>query len=146
MLDVKRGRWDFPELKRIAKEQYDLWQPDNVLIEAKASGISLQQELRRMNIPVTMYSPGGRRTGTDKVARANAVAPVFEAGMVWAPDETWADERHLTERCGVACERSREIVTCPIIQERPRGNVKLYTYRCAHWMRTERNRGPCARR
>jgi predicted phage terminase large subunit-like protein len=97
LLDVKRGRWDFPELKRIAKEQYDLWQPDNVLIEAKATGTPLQQELRRMNIPVTMYSPGGRRTGTDKVARANAVAPVFEAGMVWAPDTEWAEL--LVEEC-----------------------------------------------
>ena len=97
LLDVKRGRWDFPELKRIAKEQYDQWQPDNVLIEAKATGTPLQQELRRMSIPVTMYSPGGRRTGTDKVARANAVAPVFEAGMVWAPDTEWAEL--LVEEC-----------------------------------------------
>jgi predicted phage terminase large subunit-like protein len=97
LLDVKRGRWDFPELKRIAKEQYDFWQPDNVLIEAKATGTPLQQELRRMSIPVTMYSPGGRRTGTDKVARANAVAPIFEAGMVWAPDTDWAEL--LVEEC-----------------------------------------------
>jgi predicted phage terminase large subunit-like protein len=97
LLDVKRGRWDFPELKRIAKEQYDFWQPDNVLIEAKATGTPLQQELRRMSIPVTMYSPGGRRTGTDKVARANAVAPIFEAGMVWAPDTEWAEL--LVEEC-----------------------------------------------
>ena len=97
LLDVKRGRWDFPELKRIAKEQYDQWQPDNVLIEAKATGTPLQQELRRMSIPVTMYSPGGRRSGTDKVARANAVAPIFEAGMVWAPDTEWAEQ--LVEEC-----------------------------------------------
>jgi predicted phage terminase large subunit-like protein len=97
LLDVKRGRWDFPELKRIAKEQYDHWQPDNVLIEAKATGITLQQELRRMSIPVTLYSPGGRKTGTDKISRANAVAPVFEAGMVWAPDTDWAEE--LVEEC-----------------------------------------------
>jgi predicted phage terminase large subunit-like protein len=68
-----------------------------VLIEAKATGTPLQQELRRMSIPVTMYSPGGRRSGTDKVARANAVAPVFEAGMVWAPDTDWAEL--LVEEC-----------------------------------------------
>jgi len=97
LLDVEKGRWDFPELKRIAKEQYMHWQPDNVLIEAKATGIPLQQELRRMNIPVTMYSPGGRRSGTDKVSRANAVAPIFEAGLVWAPDTDWAEE--LVEEC-----------------------------------------------
>jgi predicted phage terminase large subunit-like protein len=92
-----RGRWDFPELKRIAKDQYDQWQPDNVLIEAKATGTTLQQELRRMSVPVTMYSPGGRRAGQDKISRANAVAPVFEAGMVWAPDTDWAEA--LVEEC-----------------------------------------------
>ena len=97
LLDVMRQRLDFPELKRIAKELYDKWQPDNVLIEAKATGITLQQELRRMSIPVTLYSPGGRRTGTDKVSRANSVAPVLEAGMVWAPDTDWAEE--LVEEC-----------------------------------------------
>lgn len=50
-----------------------------------------------MNIPVTMYSPGGRRSGTDKTARANAVAPIFEAGMVWAPETEWAEM--LVEEC-----------------------------------------------
>ena len=97
LLDVKRGRWDFPELKRIAKEQYDHWQPDNVLIEAKATGTTLQQELRRMSVPVTMYSPGGRRAGQDKISRANSVAPIFESGMVWAPDAEWAEQ--LVEEC-----------------------------------------------
>jgi predicted phage terminase large subunit-like protein len=97
LLDVTRGRWDFPELKRIAKEEYRRWNPDNVLIEAKATGVTLQQELRRVGIPVTMYTPGGRRAGTDKISRANSVAPVFEAGMVWAPERLWADE--LIEEC-----------------------------------------------
>jgi len=97
LLDVTKGRWDFPELKRIAKDQYDRWQPDNVLIEAKATGITLQQELRRMGIPVTMYSPGGRRAGQDKVSRAHSIAPLLEAGMIWAPDTDWAEE--LVEEC-----------------------------------------------
>jgi len=97
LLGVKRGRWDFPELKRIALDEYKFWNPDNVLIEAKATGTTLQQELRRAGIPVTMYSPGGRRSGTDKISRANAVAPMLEAGMVWAPETSWADE--LVEEC-----------------------------------------------
>jgi predicted phage terminase large subunit-like protein len=94
---MQKGRWDFPELKRRAKEQYDEWKPDNVLIEAKATGVPLQQELRRIGIPVTMYTPGGRRSGQDKISRANAVAPLFESGMVWAPDTDWAME--LIEEC-----------------------------------------------
>jgi len=98
LLSVNKGRWDFPELKRIAKKEYQYWQPDNVLIEAKASGTSLQQELRKMGIPVTMYSPGGRRQGQDKVSRANAVAPILESGMVWYPeDEEFAQD--LVEEC-----------------------------------------------
>jgi predicted phage terminase large subunit-like protein len=97
LMDMRKGRWDFPDLKRVAKDQYAYWQPDNVLIEAKATGVTLQQELRRMGIPVTMYTPGGRRAGQDKVSRANAVAPMFESGMVWAPDTQWAQE--VIEEC-----------------------------------------------
>lgn len=98
LLSVKKGRWDFPELKRVARDEYRYWKPDNVLIEAKATGTPLQHELRKMGIPVTMYSPGGRRTGQDKVSRANAVAPLLESGMVWYPEgEEFAQE--LVEEC-----------------------------------------------
>ena len=97
LVDCRRGRWDFPELKRIAKDQYMYWRPDNVLIEAKATGVTLQQEMRRMGIPVTMYSPGGRGAGQDKLSRVNSVAPMLEAGMVWCPDTDWAEE--LVEEC-----------------------------------------------
>lgn len=98
LLSVRKGRWDFPELKRIARDEYRYWQPDNVLIEAKATGTPLQHELRKMGIPVTMYSPGGRRSGQDKVSRANAVAPLLESGMVWYPEgEEFAQE--LVEEC-----------------------------------------------
>ena len=98
LLSVKKGRWDFPELKRVAKAEYQYWKPDNVLIEAKATGTPLQHELRKMGIPVTMYSPGGRRSGQDKISRANAVAPMLESGMVWYPeDEEFAQE--LVEEC-----------------------------------------------
>jgi len=98
LLNVKRGRWDFPELKRVARDEYRYWKPDSVLIEAKATGTPLQQELRKMGIPVTMYSPGGRRTGTDKISRANAVAPMLESGMIWYPENfDWAQE--LVEEC-----------------------------------------------
>ena len=89
LLDAKRMRVDFPELKRLAWDEYKYWEPDCVLIEAKASGTPLTQELRRMGIPVTAYTPS---RGQDKVARMNSVAPIFESGMVWAPDENFADE------------------------------------------------------
>ena len=50
-----------------------------------------------MGIPVTMYSPGGRRAGHDKVSRANAVAPMFESGMIWATEDQFAQE--VIEEC-----------------------------------------------
>lgn len=89
LLDAKRVRLDFPELKRLAYEEFKYWEPDCILIEAKASGTPLTQELRRMGIPVTAYTPS---RGQDKIARMNSVAPIFESGMVWAPDETFAEE------------------------------------------------------
>ena len=57
LLDVRKGRWNFPELKNIAFEQYDYWEPDIVIIEAKASGMPLTHELRQTGIPVLNYSP-----------------------------------------------------------------------------------------
>jgi len=79
LLDAKRVRLDFPELKRLAYEEYKYWEPDCILIEAKASGTPLTQELRRMGIPVTAYTPS---RGQDKIARMNSVAPIFESGIV----------------------------------------------------------------
>ena len=97
-LHIRKGRWDFPELKRIAKDEYRYWNPDVVLIEAKATGTPLQQEFRKMGIPVMTYAPGGRKTGTDKISRANAVAPLLESGMIWYPEnQEWAQE--LVEEC-----------------------------------------------
>ena len=46
-----------------------------VLIEAKASGMPLTQELRSMGIPVQNYSPS---RGNDKFTRVNSVAPMFQ--------------------------------------------------------------------
>jgi predicted phage terminase large subunit-like protein len=89
LLDSKKGRWDFPELKEVAYEQYSYWDPDTVIVEAKASGLPLTQELRQTGIPVVNFTPS---KGADKVTRVHAVSPLFEAGMVWAPDEVFADE------------------------------------------------------
>ena len=89
LLDSKKGRWDFPELKKIALEEYKDWNPDTVIIEAKATGMPLTQELRKIGIPVVNYTP---TRGNDKVTRVHSIAPLFESGAVWYPDRTWADE------------------------------------------------------
>ena len=94
LLDAKRGRWDFPELKAIANEEYHYWQPDAVLIESQASGTPLTHELRMAGIPVVNYRP---TRGKDKTTRVHSVAPVFESGLVWAPDTIFAEE--VIEEC-----------------------------------------------
>jgi predicted phage terminase large subunit-like protein len=61
-----------------------------VLVEAKATGTPLIDELRLRGIPALGFSPG---KGNDKVTRMHMVAPLFEAGIVWAPmHEKFADE------------------------------------------------------
>jgi phage terminase large subunit-like protein len=52
LLDAVKGRYEFPELRRRALQQYKYWQPETVIIEAKASGLPLTYELRQMDIPV----------------------------------------------------------------------------------------------
>ena len=94
LLDAERGRWDFPELKTNAKRLYDEYDPDMVLVEQKASGTPLTQELRRMGVFVTPFTPS---RGSDKFTRMNACAPVFESGMVWRPDMNFAEE--VVEEC-----------------------------------------------
>jgi predicted phage terminase large subunit-like protein len=94
LLDAQKGRWDFPELKAVAQEQYNEFEPDMVLIEAQASGTPLTHELRAMGIPVVNYRPS---RGNDKMTRVHAVSPVFEAGMVWAPNYVFAEE--VIEEC-----------------------------------------------
>tara|TARA_R100001086_G_scaffold143177_1_gene75356 strand:- start:571 stop:2028 length:1458 start_codon:yes stop_codon:yes gene_type:complete len=89
LLDAKKGRYDFPELKALAFEEYEYWEPDTVIIEAKASGLPLTHEMRQTGIPVVNFTPS---KGNDKVSRVFAVSPLFEAGMVWAPDKGWAED------------------------------------------------------
>ena len=96
LLDCIKGKYSFPELKGVALEQYHDWSPDVVIIEGKASGIPLTQELRNIGIPVQNFTPS---KGNDKIARVNASTPLFESGMVWAPDTKWANE--VIEECAV---------------------------------------------
>ena len=84
LLDAIKDRYEFPELRRVAKEQYDYWQPETVIVEAKASGLPLTYELRQMGIPVINFTPS---KGNDKHTRVNSVAPLFESGCIWAPTE-----------------------------------------------------------
>ena len=94
LLDSLKDRFEFPELRREALEQYRYWKPDMVIVEQKASGTPLTHELRQMDIPVMTFTPS---RGNDKHVRVNSCAPLFEAGLIWAPDEQFAEE--MIEEC-----------------------------------------------
>jgi len=83
LLHVLRRRMDYPDLKRALREQYERFQPTNILIEDKASGTQLIQELIREGMyGVTRYEPSA-----DKVMRLFSVTNTIENGFVYLPIE-----------------------------------------------------------
>lgn len=89
LLNSFKQRMEFPELKQAAFEHYKEWEPDSLIVEAKASGAPLVFELRARGIPVQEYTPS---KGSDKIARLNSVADMFASGRVWVPQTNWAEE------------------------------------------------------
>ena len=88
LLGNVRGRFEYPELRRTAQMLYSKHRPDVCIIEKKASGQSLIQDMRRSGLPVKDYTPD-----RDKISRAYAASPIMEAGRVWIPkNKKWADE------------------------------------------------------
>jgi predicted phage terminase large subunit-like protein len=89
LLNAFKKRMEFPELKQKAFEEWKEWEPDAMIVEAKAAGSPLIFELRAMGIPVQEFTPS---KGNDKIARLNAVADLFASGHVWVPNTSWAEE------------------------------------------------------
>ncbi len=99
LLDLKRCKYDYPSLRRLIVETYNLTKERlknkgyrrgiTALIEDKASGISLIQDLRKnTSIPIKP-----QKVDRDKVSRVNAIAPIIECGRVYLPGKSsWVDE------------------------------------------------------
>jgi predicted phage terminase large subunit-like protein len=94
LLNSIKKRLEFPELKSLVFEEYREWDPDAFIVEKKSNGAALYQELRRMGIPISEFTPS---KGQDKIARVNAVSDLFSSGIVWAPDKRWAKD--VVEEC-----------------------------------------------
>ena len=94
LLNSIKKRLEFPELKKLVFEEYKDWEPDAFIVEKKSNGAALYQELRRMGLPVSEFTPG---KGQDKISRVNAVSDLFSSGIVWAPDKRWAKD--VIEEC-----------------------------------------------
>lgn len=99
LLDAWQDRVDFPTLRKLAQDHYFRnplkWKADAVLIEKKASGHSLIQELQRAGVPVR-----GIKAVESKLLRAHAASEVFQDGCVFYPDRRWAED--VVERCAAA--------------------------------------------
>jgi len=94
LLNSIKRRMEYPDLKKMALEEYKEWEPDAFMVEKKSNGSPLYQEFRRMGIPCQEFTPG---KGQDKIARVNAVSDLFASGIVYAPDRRWAKE--VIEEC-----------------------------------------------
>ncbi len=88
LLGNVKGRYEYPELRRLAQRLYADNKPDVCMIEKKASGQSLIQDMRRAGLPVMEYTPD-----RDKVSRVYAASPIMEAGRVWIPsNKKWSED------------------------------------------------------
>ena len=90
LLNSIKKRMEFPELKDLAMDEYAEWEPDAFIVEKKSSGTALYQEMRRMGLPVSEYTP--HRGSGDKLARLNSVSDIVASGLVWVPPTRWAEE------------------------------------------------------
>ena len=93
LLERMNRRLEFPELRSNAMEAARLWKPDKILIEKKASGHSLAQEMRRSNLPVSRIL-----VRDSKFVRAHAASLVLERGCVFYVQRKWAEE--VITQCG----------------------------------------------
>lgn len=81
LLDVVAMKVEYPELKKKCILLASIWQPNAILIEDKASGQSLLQDLRKSTkLPVIAISPK-----SDKLTRFARVTTLFEAGKIYLP-------------------------------------------------------------
>ena len=98
LLSAWRGRLEYPELRervrRLSLNYMDVGEnpvaysnryvPDQIVIEAKASGDPLLQDLRRAGVYGQPFIPNKHG---DKTQRVRLITPLIEAGVVWMPSQ-----------------------------------------------------------
>jgi len=98
LIDVFRKRLDYPNLKRAVKEQAQKHKADIIIIEDKASGTQLIQDLRADGVcGLEPYDPG---PGIDKRMRLYAVSAEFESGRARLPRSASWKEEYIREITG----------------------------------------------
>jgi predicted phage terminase large subunit-like protein len=91
MMHAWQERLELHELVVKVEQSMRKFHVDKLLIENKAAGISVAQEIRRMfgheDFAVQLVDP----KGVDKLARLYSVQHLFAEGLIYAPDRSWAD-------------------------------------------------------
>jgi predicted phage terminase large subunit-like protein len=86
VIDVVRGRWEFPQLREQLMQSFRQFHHNAVLIEDASAGVGLAQELaQETNLPIIAVPARG-----SKISRAESVSPLFEAGKLCLPQSTIA--------------------------------------------------------
>lgn len=99
-VDCERGdRESYSEWKQRTYKRWGLiewigdsckkFQVDHLVVESKASGLSVIQEMKRLYAGEGWHIEGKTPEG-DKVARAVSVQGLLSGGLVYAPDRDWA--------------------------------------------------------
>jgi len=98
LLSSWRDRLEYPDLrermKRLAHDYRDTgvtplpvntrYQPDLIVVEAKASGDPLMSELKRAGIYARPFIPNKHG---DKIQRVRLISALIESGVVWMPTQ-----------------------------------------------------------
>jgi hypothetical protein len=82
LLGAWQERVSAADLLDHVRMHYKLFRPDRILVEKRASGIQLIQEMQRLRLPVKQWLPPGKPGAKGKVPRAHAVAAMLEQGSV----------------------------------------------------------------
>lgn len=90
LIDCWAEHLTFPKLKERVLEEWrvsygegrEAKRPDLILVEEKAAGLSLIQELQKAHLMVRGYNPGR----ADKMQRLQITAAIFVAKRVWLPE------------------------------------------------------------
>jgi len=94
LLGYAKGHWSFPELKAKCIGLYDEYSHvlDFFLVENRASGISLIQELREIGLPVVEYNPD-----RDKISRAHAASAILHGGRIYVNQNLYFSQEFMAE-------------------------------------------------
>ena len=135
LLERYNERVNFPSLKEEALRHNKGWDPDHILIEDKASGQSLVQELDAMGLATWRVDPGQ----VDMVYRAHMVSPILRAGRIWYVPRTWAydvigqcakfplaEHDDLTTTCIIAWAFMRRMGDIELPEDEGSGELKLF--------------------